>query len=91
MERTSRSVTGSQRKVIDAGVIQIAPDNVTAHLGLAATYVLMGRDMEARAEAAGVLRINPKFFLDYYAKLPVFKDQSERDEFVGALRKAGLK
>ena len=71
--------------------IQIAPDNITAHLGLTATYSLMGREGEARAEAAEVLRINPKFSLDYYAKAIPFKDQSARDRIVVALRKAGLK
>ena len=58
-----------------------------AHLGLAGTYSLMGREKEARLEAAEVLRINPKFSLDDFAKI-VPKDQSE---FINALRKAGLK
>ena len=71
--------------------IQIAPDNFLAHLHLALTYDLMGREREARAEAAEVLRINPKFSLDDYAKNAVFKDPSARDRFVGALHKAGLK
>jgi len=71
--------------------IQIAPDNITAHLGLAATYGLMGREREARAEAAEVLRINPKFSLGYYGKILPYKDQSVRDRYVTALRKAGLK
>ncbi len=71
--------------------IQIASDNLTAHLGLAATYGLMGREREAQAEAAEVLRINPKFSLDYAAKYFVYKDQSGKDKYIGALRKAGLK
>jgi adenylate cyclase len=71
--------------------IQIAPDNFTAHLALTATYSLMGRERDARAEAAEVLRINPKFSLDYYAKYAAFTDQSAMDKYVGALRKAGLK
>ena len=51
-----------------------------------------GREEEARAEAAEVLRINPKFSLDYYAKNLVFyKDQSQNDKVVNALRKTGLK
>jgi adenylate cyclase len=71
--------------------IQIVPDNLTAHLGLAATYSFMGRDKEARLEAAEVLRINPKFSLDYIAKISLFKDQLAKDKYVDALRKAGLK
>ena len=71
--------------------IQLAPDNFTAHLGLAITYSLMGREKEARAEAAEVLRINPKFLVDSWAKKIQFKDQSETDKVVNALHKAGLK
>jgi len=63
-----------------------------AHLNLAATYIRMDREEEARAEAAEVLRINPKFSLDNFAKkLPPPKDQPRRDEYISALRKAGLK
>ena len=51
----------------------------------------MGREKEARAEAAEVLRINPKFSVDTYAKRVTYKDQSENDKAVDALRKAGLK
>jgi adenylate cyclase len=71
--------------------IQIAPDNITAHLGLAATYGLMGQERKARLEAAEVLRINPKFSLDYYGKILQYKDQSVIDRIVAGLRKAGLK
>jgi adenylate cyclase len=71
--------------------IQRSPDSLFAHLGLAATYSMMGRDKEARAEAAEVLRLNPKFSVDSYAKRLTFKDQSATDKFTDALRKAGLK
>jgi adenylate cyclase len=71
--------------------IQIAPDNISAHLGLVATYSMMGREKEALAEAAEVLRINPKFSLDYKAKTLQYKDQSVTDKYIDALRKAGLK
>ena len=71
--------------------IQIAPDNISAHLGLAATYSMMGQEKEARAEAAEVLRINPKFSLDYKEKTLPYKDQSITDRYAAALRKAGLK
>jgi adenylate cyclase len=71
--------------------IQVAPDTVAFHSGLAATYIMMGREKEARAEAAEVLRINPKFSLDSFAKTLSYKDQSVNDRIVAALRKAGLK
>jgi adenylate cyclase len=70
--------------------IQLSPNNLFAHLSLAATYSVMGREQEARAEAAEVLRISPKFSVDSYAKrMPL--EQSAVDKFADALRKAGLK
>jgi adenylate cyclase len=72
-------------------VIQRAPNNIFAHYNLAATYIWMGREKEARAEAAEVLRINPKFSLDWLEKASAYKDQSVRDNLINALRKAGLK
>jgi adenylate cyclase len=71
--------------------IQIAPDNILGHLRLVAIYSVMGREVEARAEAVEVLRINPKFSLDYFAKGIPFKNQSERDEYIARMRKTGLK
>ncbi len=52
---------------------------------------MMGRDKDARAEAAEVLRINPKFSLDSLGKILPYKDLSETDKIVNALRRAGLK
>jgi len=49
----------------------------------------MGRENEARAEAAEVLRINPRFSVDSYAKVHAYKDSNDR--VVASLRKAGLK
>ena len=71
--------------------IQIAPDDIVAHRGLAATYSMMGREKEAHAEAAEVLRINPKFSADSLLKRLLYKDQSETERIVNAMRKAGLK
>ena len=71
--------------------LQRSPDNILAHIILTATYSMMGHEKEARAEAAEVIRINPKFSVDLFAKRQVYKDQSETDKLVNALRKAGLK
>jgi adenylate cyclase len=71
--------------------VQLSPNDMYAHLGLASTYSLMDREKEARAEADEVLRINPKFSLDYYTKAVPSKDQSARDRITASLRKAGLK
>jgi adenylate cyclase len=71
--------------------LRVAPNNIMAHLGLAATYSLLGRDEEARAEAKEVLRLNPKFSLESYAKTLGNRNQARIDRLVEALRKAGLK
>jgi len=85
--------TGRFEETISAfrKAIQRAPDYILPHVGLAATYSMMGREKEARAEAEEVLRINPKFSVDKYARQFLLKDQSEMDKIVNALRKAGLK
>jgi hypothetical protein len=62
-----------------------------AHLGLAATLMLAGREDEARKQAAELLRIDPKFSLERFAKTLTYKNQAEIDRYIGALRKAGLK
>jgi adenylate cyclase len=86
-------MTGRFQEAVSAfkKALQRAPDHHLAHIGLGATYSLMGREKEARAEAEEVLRINPKFSLDYYAKTLPYKDQSEKDKIIDAMRKAGLK
>jgi hypothetical protein len=42
-------------------------------------------------EAAEVLRINPKFRVEYWAKTMPYKNEADRELIIGALRKAGLK
>jgi adenylate cyclase len=65
-------------------------DHLMAHIGLAIAYASIGREDEARAEGAEVLRIDPKFSLERYIKGLPF-DQSRKDHVTDALRKAGLK
>jgi len=85
--------TGRYEEAVSAykKAIQRAPNNVWPHIMLAATYSMMGREKEARAEVAEALRINPKFSLDFWAKTSLIKEQSKRDDVCNALRKAGLK
>ena len=69
----------------------IRPDFWAIHLALASFYIRLGREEEARAAAAEVLRIVPKFSLERFAKTVPYKNQAYRERFVDALRKAGLK
>jgi TolB-like protein/Flp pilus assembly protein TadD len=86
-------ITGRYEEAVSSykKALQRSPDNLLAHVLLATTYSKMGREKEARAEAAEVLRINPKFSLDYFAKALPFKDQKVTNNLVDASRKAGLK
>jgi adenylate cyclase len=67
------------------------PDNLLAHLHLAGTYSSLGREKEARTEAAEILRIDQKFSLDYFAKTLPYKNQADTERLIDALRKSGLK
>jgi adenylate cyclase len=84
-ERSEEAVSAYKK------ALQRSPDNLLAHVLLATAYSKMGREKEARAEAAEVLRINPNFSLDYFAKALPFKDQKVINKFIDSLRKAGLK
>jgi adenylate cyclase len=67
------------------------PRNLGAQLALLAAYGFSGREEEARAGAAEVLRIDPNFSVERFSKTLVYKNPAERDRFIDALRKAGLK
>jgi tetratricopeptide (TPR) repeat protein len=71
--------------------LRIEPNNLFTRLRLAAAYSLFGREEEAHAEAAEVLRISTKFSLEHFSKTIPFKNQSDTDHLINALRKAGLK
>ncbi len=67
------------------------PNILGAHLTLAAVYSELGQDAEARAEAAEVLRLNPKFSLEVHKQRAPIKDPVMLERHIAALRKAGLK
>ena len=72
-------------------IVKKEPDQVLAHLHLAVTLMLAGKEDEARAEAAEVTRLDPKFSVERFAKSRPLKNQADIDREVDALRKAGLK
>ncbi len=67
------------------------PNILTAHLTLAAVYSELGKETEARAEAAEVLRLNPKFSLAVHKERAPIKDPALLERQIAALRKAGLR
>ena len=67
------------------------PNSLLAHSCMAAIYSLSGRDENARAEAAEVLRIQPKYSLKGAQKRCKYKKKMDCERFAEGLRKAGLK
>jgi serine/threonine protein kinase/tetratricopeptide (TPR) repeat protein len=68
------------------------PDAMFGHILLASTYMLASRETEAHAEAAEVLRINPNFSLERFAKGSPWRNQTDLMKYmIEPLRKAGLK
>jgi adenylate cyclase len=71
--------------------LQLAPNNVLVNIVLASLYIYAGREAEARATAAEIQRIDPKFSLEKFAKGSPWKEGPRRDRFIDSLRQAGLK
>jgi class 3 adenylate cyclase len=67
------------------------PNILGAHLTLVAVYSKLGKDAEAQAEVAEVLRINPQFSLEVHQQRMPIKDPAVLVQHIAALRKAGLK
>jgi len=67
------------------------PKNPLPYLALCSAYILAGREAEARVAAAEVLKINPRFSVERFAKALPYRDRSFIDRTTDALRKAGLK
>ena len=67
------------------------PDLLPAHQSLAGIYGELGREEEARTEAAEVLRISPNFSLERWRQISPYKDPAVFERMLAAGRKAGLK
>ena len=66
------------------------PDQLPVYLTLAASYIYLNRTEEAHKAVEEVLRIYPNFSLKYQARTMPYKRQETGDNFIDALRKAGL-
>ena len=68
-----------------------APNVSQGHIWLAANLAQLGRLVEAQAEAAEVLRIDPKYTIDgTQRRLALFKRPEDAEHLFDGLRKAGL-
>jgi adenylate cyclase len=71
--------------------LSVSPGNLGAHIILAVSYIGLGREEDARAEVAEVLRINPHFALEGLRQMAPNKDRALLERHLAAMRQAGLK
>ena len=72
-------------------IVSRSPNLLQAHWNLAIAYSELGREAEARAEAAEILRLSPNFSVEVLRQSAPFKDPDVIEPYITALRKAGLK
>ncbi len=70
--------------------IKQTPDTIFLHIGLTASYAEMGRQDDARAQAAEVLRIDPRFSIGRYAMALTHKQPEHTQRNLEALSAVGL-
>ena len=70
--------------------LALSPNSTSAYAHLIFTYAEMGKEDEARAAAEELIKINPKFSAEKYAKVLPYKDREYCRRWGEALRKAGL-
>ncbi len=86
-------LTGRYEKAIEAAkrAVRFEPNYQHARVTLIRSYIALGREVEAHAEAAELLRINPNFSIHQFLKGNPFKNPAENDRLADALYKSGLR
>jgi adenylate cyclase len=64
---------------------------IIGHIGLTACYIKLGQEDLAKKHLKEVLRLNPNFTLESMQKLNPYRNPSDLENILVALRKAGLK
>ena len=85
-------LTGQSEQAIELykRILLRSPNHILAHFGLAVIYSSSGREAQARAEVAELLRISPSLSSDVLRRIAPFKDPAIFEHIRAALRKAGL-
>ncbi len=88
----SYHLTGQHEKAIETlkKAVERTPNDIYPHPRLVMIYSDLGRMQEAKKQAAEVLRVNPKFTVEGWAKANPFKDPAIVEHRKELLRKAGL-
>jgi adenylate cyclase len=71
--------------------LPLMPNFLGLHWILAICYAELGREAEAQAEAAEILRIYPQFSVEAWRSFMPYKDPATVERELAGLRKAGLK
>jgi tetratricopeptide (TPR) repeat protein len=69
---------------------QMVNPTLEAHLYLALSLAELGRDHEAAASAADLMRLDPDFSAERQIHNDVFLDAAVIEHFLGSIKKAGL-
>ena len=90
---SSYQLIGEYDKAIEQfkKVLHRNPDDLLTYIRLAAAYSQSDKEGEARDAAKEVFKLNPKISIEHIAKRWPYKNQSDTQILVDALRKAGLK
>ncbi len=85
-------LTGRYQEAVKELRIQTdeSPNSLASRVELVAALVEMGRAAEARAEAAQVLKIDPKFSASKWIRALPYKDKALATREIATLRRAGL-
>ena len=85
-------MTGQYEEALVAGKknLERNPNYLYSNVRLVVIYSLLGRDEEARAQAAVLLKQKPKFSVQGWPKFVHYKNKVDLDRELNALRKAGL-
>jgi TolB-like protein len=67
------------------------PEYLPVHVYLCASYIKLGQEKEARAEAAEVNRLSPQTSIEAWKQRLPYKNQAVLEHLFDSLRKAGLK
>jgi tetratricopeptide (TPR) repeat protein len=66
-------------------------NNLMVRLDAIVAYSICGREEEAQAMAAEVLRIAPNFSCNHYVKYLYYKNPADVNRYIDSLKRAGLK
>ncbi len=86
-------LTGRYEEAIETlkRVLDRNPYFLPAHVYLAASYSEIGREEDARAEVAEIMRLSPQISLEAMRQRLPYKDQAILERLFDGLRKAGVK